>query len=896
MGSGERKAINPVAHGRTVSAEPWAGRVIGQLSLMSSARPRATTAIILAMTFVVGFGMVHLETDADLLRILPKDDPHTLAAQNASQEFRGFYDFVEVMYGIDAAKCNAVRDAKLPDFFDPRNGQLVTRDCGNVTDEAYVRGMEEVWQFFQTEMPEAQYSIDLAGIIKTVNWTNSGFDPQDPQAFLEPLVSGEPDRLGKPNPDAYSMPGIDEAGRFQYQAAWQGANAADDQVNDVVAKTFKAGRTLLFFNTGDTQESRVAVGRAVYETVDKYAAEVQACDDDDATTPCTLQWNVFDAQDGLAVRGVSALDAHASDVTRDDITLLAPFIITGIIFVLYVAFMDIRVILVAALNLLTAFVWTAGMMGWLKIPFSALNMTIVPLILGVGIDYGIHMVSEYLEHKGDGDRNRVAFAKAGRRAGLAMAIATITTVCGLMLMTASPSVLMAQLGIVSSIALIVTFLFTVTLVPAVLTLTSRNRRARRHRGSTFVQAVAQTVGRHRAAAIFIVVLLTAGGLAGMQRLEPEPFGNPQLNYPEGDRVRDDADTISRLFFGGETNTQSNYLILEGDMTDPGAHVYVDVLMEKLETHPDLEGFSTASFTRIVRAWLAIEQGTPKALAYLANDELPPEAGTHDFEYPQTQQEIEETFDEIFASPFASFMTILLDPDYELAMVPFDTHQDLSFDEVERIWAATQQVIRETEEETGYTGLSVHLFGNNAFSYLFITKEQPWVNNIAYLSFGLVVVMIAALTRNVRATACVASIMITTGVWWLGLLPLMGLGLSVGLMLPMVFIMAIGSDDAIHLIWNMEQTRDRNRVYRFVGKAVLLTSVTTLVAFSIFSLQTDLLVRRTLLATAVSVVVMWLATMLVVPCFYPPGSTRPVRPRTRPAPTQTAMMAQVQKKR
>lgn len=98
-------------------------------------------------------------------------------------------------------------------------------------------------------------------------------------------------------------------------------------------------------------------------------------------------------------------------------------------------------------------------------------------------------------------------------------------------------------------------------------------------------------------------------------------------------------------------------------------------------------------------------------------------------------------------------------------------------------------------------------------------------------------------------------------------------------------MSIGSDDAVHLVWNLEHLDDRPRVYRFVGKAVLLTAGTTFIAFQIFTLQTDLLVQKTMLATASAVVVMWVATVLIVPIFYPIVRPTPA-PRPFHAPSTT----------
>ncbi|MEA3165352.1 MAG: hypothetical protein QOJ26_196, partial [Thermoplasmata archaeon] len=81
--------------------------------------------------------------------------------------------------------------------------------------------------------------------------------------------------------------------------------------------------------------------------------------------------------------------------------------------------------------------------------------------------------------------------------------------------------------------------------------------------------------------------------------------------------------------------------------------------------------------------------------------------------------------------------------------------------------------------------------------------------------------------------------------------------------------AIGSDNALHLVWNLERLPDWRRVYRYVGKAVTIAIATDAIAFAIFALQTDLLVRKTMLATVASVTTLWVVTTLVVPMLYPP---------------------------
>jgi predicted RND superfamily exporter protein len=847
------------------------GRALGRLSLLCAARPGATIAGIVVITAVMGLGMTRLSTESNLLDILPEGNPHTEAAQNASAEFRGFYDFATVFYSIDVAKCERASAERLP-------FRLSNPACGNVTDEAYVRGMEELFHFLRAEAPAAEYAIDLAGIVKTVNYTNSGFFGDDPQAAIaQAILTGHLDRVGAPRSEAWAMPGTDPEGELLYEAAWRGANAADDSVKDVVAPTWRAGRTLLFFNA--TGHDRVDLGRSVYSAVAAYKQAILDCDDSSEATDCRLEWNVFSA-DALAVRGVSTLDAHATEVTQRDLARLAPIVGLALVAIMVLSFRDARVIVVSVVNLGVAFVWTAGLMGWMGIPFSALNLTIIPIILGVGIDYGIQMVSEYLDHKAQGLTDEEAFGKAGSLSGMAMFLATVTTIGGLLLMVASPSVLMGQLAIVVSIALTVCFLFAMTMVPALLVLTHRGARRRPEQGSAAILAMCTWLGRHRLVVATAVVVLSGLALSSVGNLEKEAFGNPELNYPKGDRVRDDSESIDDLFFGGSSGTVSNYLIVEGDLTRPEAHRFLDRLTANLESDPELEGFNTASLTRVVRAWLAINQGTPDAVISQIVLGRAPQGPAQQLQYPQTQAEVEATLDDIFASPFANFMTILLNPrhadgtGYDMGMVPFDTRQGLSYEEAVRVWDATERVIAETQAEVPGSGVRVHQFGNNAVSKLFIDEELPWVNKVGIASFLLVTALIAVLTRSWRATLAIATVMAVASLWWLALLPPLGIGLSVGLMLPLVFISAIGSDNALHLIWNLEHLPDARRVYRYVGKAVTIAIVTDAIAFAVFAFQTDLLVRKTMLATVASVTALWLATMLLVPLFYPP--THPVQ--------------------
>jgi hopanoid biosynthesis associated RND transporter like protein HpnN len=67
---------------------------------------------------------------------------------------------------------------------------------------------------------------------------------------------------------------------------------------------------------------------------------------------------------------------------------------------LWLDFRSIRHSLLAMLPLLLGFVQMCGLIGWLGIPFNAANMIALPLILGIGVDDGVHLVHELRRSRG----------------------------------------------------------------------------------------------------------------------------------------------------------------------------------------------------------------------------------------------------------------------------------------------------------------------------------------------------------------------------------------------------------------------------------------------------------------------------------------------------------------
>ena len=126
-----------------------------------------------------------------------------------------------------------------------------------------------------------------------------------------------------------------------------------------------------------------------------------------------------------------------------------------------------RVIPVMKKRVIFGLLMLFGLMGLLNIPLNPANMIVLPLILGIGIDDGVHVVHDFRRQAG---RYRLSSSTA-----TAVLITSLTTMVGFgSLMTAHHQGLQS-LGRVLTIGVICCLLSSVVILPALLCWLTRDR-------------------------------------------------------------------------------------------------------------------------------------------------------------------------------------------------------------------------------------------------------------------------------------------------------------------------------------------------------------------------------------------------------------------------------------
>jgi uncharacterized protein len=96
--------------------------------------------------------------------------------------------------------------------------------------------------------------------------------------------------------------------------------------------------------------------------------------------------------------------------------------------------------------------------------FSFMSITAIPLIIGIGIENGIHLVRRYLENESHGI---LTIAKAS---GAALIQSNLTTIIGFGALMASSFAPLAEMGLVTSLGVALALVGGLWLVPAVILL------------------------------------------------------------------------------------------------------------------------------------------------------------------------------------------------------------------------------------------------------------------------------------------------------------------------------------------------------------------------------------------------------------------------------------------
>jgi predicted RND superfamily exporter protein len=153
----------------------------------------------------------------------------------------------------------------------------------------------------------------------------------------------------------------------------------------------------------------------------------------------------------------------------------------GILLIVYLTFRNLRVSLIVLIPIIFGIVVTFGLLLLVRHRFSFMSITAIPLIIGIGIDNGIHLVRRYLEGRQlEGrylENDSTGILVIAKASGAAIIQSNLTTIVGFGALMASSFAPLAEMGLVTSLGVALALAGGLLLIPAVILLGEQRRRA-----------------------------------------------------------------------------------------------------------------------------------------------------------------------------------------------------------------------------------------------------------------------------------------------------------------------------------------------------------------------------------------------------------------------------------
>ncbi|MFC5972295.1 RND family transporter [Halomarina salina] len=292
------------------------------------------------------------------------------------------------------------------------------------------------------------------------------------------------------------------------------------------------------------------------------------------------------------VFGQGIVDEESGRATGESFAVISPIALAFVLLVLVVAYRDLLDVILALLGVVLVLVWMGGFMGWAGIGVTQILIAVPFLLIGLSIDYALHVVMRYREARPDADSPRAAMRVGLAGVAAALAATTVTTAVGFFSNLASDIPSIREFGLVAGVGIVSTFLVFAVLLPTVkLELEgllerfgrSRDRRAFGTGGLTKRLLGVGTSAARRVPLVVVVLALVVsagGGYAAtdidtsLDRVEFLPRDAPDWmdSLPEPFRPSD-YDLRENAVFLNDNFVQSNAgsrveILVEGPVTDP----------------------------------------------------------------------------------------------------------------------------------------------------------------------------------------------------------------------------------------------------------------------------------------------------------------------------------------
>lgn len=547
--------------------------------------------------------------------------------------------------------------------------------------------------------------------------------------------------------------------------------------------------------------------------------------------------------------GIPFIRVQISQDIRRDMGLLMPIGLSIMLLFLFVAFRQLRGVLLPFTVVVMSIIFTMGlipMLGWsIYIP----TILIPVIMIAVANDYGIHLVAKFQEDnvKGNAFTRQQIAQRMFTSLVKPVVLTGLTTMAGMLCLLTHIMIPAKQLGILAALGIGYALLASLLFIPAVTTLLPipkpvvHHDVSKKHVLDRLLYSLSRLIRNHPK--LIVIAGVVSAVVIGLGSFFIKVDANPESYYPEDHPMVQSTELINE-HLGGAQNVS---MMLTGDIKRPELMKKIEHYTELLESYPQVG--NTVSISEIT-----------KQMSRALNDPGDP---FYD-KIPDSRNAIAQYFALYSMSGDPEDFDKLVDFPYENAHI-MARIKSLSTSELKDLETRLMQ-IKESDDNVTLVG---------GFAMIFSQLARLMINGQLWslvLAIVLVTLLLMVLFRSFWA-GIVAGIPLAGAIAVLfGLMGYVGITLNIATTLLSSIMIGIGIDYTIHFLWRYKEERAHGRDYEdavhhtitTTGRGITFNALSVIVGFTALLVSSFTPIRFFGFLVFVSILACLIGAMIVIP--------------------------------
>lgn len=530
------------------------------------------------------------------------------------------------------------------------------------------------------------------------------------------------------------------------------------------------------------------------------------------------------------------------------------YAIIGVILILWIYFKSWKIAIFSAIPTMLTLVWLAGTMTLLDIKITVMTASIGAMMIGMSVDYAIHLTHRFHENVREGHDEPVEDTVVG--IGSALFASVTTTIAGFLAMLLGISPNSQVQGTVLSIGIAYAFVVSIVALPPLMLLqrkylyskldqvlfklAGRRESSKKNVIDKFLEMIAHFQVNHPSGVLIAVGIITLLIIPGFGLVYMDTDGKNWI--PDNDPTMENFEVISNNFGG----TDSMNLLLVLDQTTGGDF--------------DKDAIRDLRDPRVLAPMAALDKIIEK-LKWVDSVDSPTNS-IRQFNGGRIPKELDEIKSVLDSNPSA---TSQFNDDYSLARITIRS------DMIDR--PEYYELLDELDGIRFPGEVSVIPQGAVPEDLEFEQTMGADTVKTTLVGFLLVIIIASLFYRSLMAGLLAFIPIIFSIVWTVGVMGYIDLPFTVLTTGMLAILMGMGIDFSIHLIhsvrekmemYNGDVEKAMPHALMGTGQAISITTITTIVGFMALSFATLVNTMRLGWTLAVGIAMTFFACIIIVP--------------------------------